>query len=323
MQQVETGSRFWWRALDAHTPEPVMSPAPRFTLPSTPRFTPQAGLTLQIPKSDRRARPRRKASKVTRGAVFAVLTLGAATAAAVTAVALPESTIASLREAIGASLTQAMISAGFGIDQVTLTGQRYTLDSDVFDALDLVNVKTFAALDTAAALKRIERIAWVDSAQMTRVFPGKLAVEIKERLPAAIWARGDKTYLIDTTGRTLGPLPQVNSWRLPRISGEGANTEAPLLLAAVARHKEIAARFSHAERIAERRWTVVLTNGTRIELGADREIEGLDHVAADSKLRHAMTGGAMLIDVRTATRAVTRSTVAIQQTQPARLGSAR
>ena len=73
-------------------------------------------------------------------------------------------------------VTQALIAVGFGIDQVSLTGQRYTLDSDVFDALDLGNVKTFAALDTAAALKRIERIAWVDTAQITRVFPGMLNV---------------------------------------------------------------------------------------------------------------------------------------------------
>ena len=63
-------------------------------------------------------------------------------------------------------------------------------------------------------------------------------------------------------------------------------------------------KFSHAERIAERRWSVVLKNGTRIELGADREVEGMDQVASNSMLRRAVADGATSIDVRTAGRAI-------------------
>ena len=265
------------------------------------------GFTLQVPRSDRRTRPRRAKSKLTKGFLISASFAGVACAAAIAAVAAPEHAISDLQQSARHSFTQAIIAVGFGIDQVSLTGQRYTLDSDVFDALDLGNVTTFAALDTAAALKRIERLAWVDTAQITRVFPGMLNVQIKERTPAAIWTRGDKTYLIDVTGRTLGPVAAQNGWNLPRISGEGANVEAPLLLTAITRHKDIASHFSHAERVAERRWTVVLNNATRIELGADREVEGMDHVASNALLRRAVAEGNTSIDVRTAGRAILRA----------------
>jgi cell division protein FtsQ len=78
------------------------------------------------------------------------------------------------------------------------------------------------------------------------------------------------------------------------------------LLTALARHKEIENEFHHAERIGERRWSVVLRNGSRIELGADREVEGLDEVASISTLRQALTGVPSIVDTRTAARATIR-----------------
>jgi cell division protein FtsQ len=266
-------------------------------------------LTLQIPRSDRRLRPRRKPAKIKTGVVIASLSIVAATAAAVLAVFLPETALRDAQNAFRYYTTQALVVSGFGIDQVSVSGQRYTLDSDVFDALDLTNIKTFAALDTAAALKRIERISWVDSAQISRVYPGNLNVRIRERLPTAIWTRADTDYLIDATGRTLGPVHKNNSWALPRITGEGANTDAPVLLAALGRHKGIQNQFDHAERIAERRWSVVLKNGSRIELAADREVEGLDQVAASTVLKRALMDQPSIVDVRTSGRAVTRPLV--------------
>ena len=311
MQQVETGSRFWWRALDAHTPRPVTpKSAPR---PVHRPFHPHAvpvpthSFTLQVPRGDRRRRAYRKGSKVSGLAIVFAAVMAVAGSASVIAFTLSDVSVRVVQDNARHYTTQALVGAGFGIDQVSLTGQRYTLDSDVFDALDLANVKTFPGLDTAAVLKRIERITWVDTAQITRVFPGMLNIEIKERTPAAIWRRGDKSYLIDATGRTLGPVQQTNGWALPHVVGEGASEDAALLFAALSRHGELQSRLSYAERIAERRWSVVLKNGSRIELGADREVEGLDHVVSNSTLRKALDGAPVVVDVRTAGRAVIRA----------------
>jgi cell division protein FtsQ len=321
LQQVDTGSRFWWRALDAQTPPPVMPvTAAHFTQPRRQAAHPSMGFTLQVPKSDRRKVSRNRKKKSGGWLVFGACLLVVSGAAAVLAGAMPANAARDAASSVRQYATRGLISTGFGIDQVSLTGQHYTLDRDVFDALDLANVKTFAALDTNAALKRIERLSWVDMAQITRVFPGTLNIDIKERVPAAIWTRGDKNYLIDVTGRTLGPVPVNSGWSLPHLAGEGANADAPLILTAISRHKEIAAEFHHAERIAERRWSVVLNNGSRIELGADREVEGMDIVASTSVVRQAILASAYVVDVRTEGRATIRplalaSAAAIAQPQ--------
>ena len=309
LQQVDTGSRFWWRALDAQTPPPVMPVSVEYFTahPRRQAALPATGLTLQVPKRDRRKVSRNRKKK-SNGAwlAFAVCLVAVSGAAAILAGAMPANAARDAALNVRQYASRGLVSVGFGIDQVSLTGQRYTLDQDVFDALDLANVKTFAALDTGAALKRIERISWVDTAQITRAFPGTLNVQIKERIPAAIWSRGDKSYLIDGSGRTLGPLPVNSGWVLPHLAGEGANTDAALILTAISRHKEIQAQFHHAERIAERRWSVVLNNGSRIELGADREVEGMDIVASTSTVRQAILASPYVVDVRTAGRATIR-----------------
>lgn len=214
---------------------------------------------------------------------------------------------------VSGNVNDLMIAAGFGIDQVNVSGQHYTADSDVFDALDLTNVKTFAAFDSDAALKRIERIPWVDTAQLTRVYPGTLDIVIHERVPAFIWTRGETNYLVDATGRTLGPMPVASSWNLPRVVGEGADSEAILMLSALRQYPCIEREYAYGERVAERRWRVILKNGTALDLAADREIEGFQEIANTAAVLPALTGKPMIVDVRTpgriAMRPVTQTSV--------------
>jgi cell division protein FtsQ len=301
LQQVATVSRHWWRAHeDAPTSPETVSARPRSRDAAQPtrRSQPSPRFELQIPNGDRR-RPFRK-RRARAASSFAAVILAAAAIAAAAVVAAPKTfDVSNAVEQAQSRAVSALMAAGFGIDQVSVVGHRFTADADVFDALDLHNVRAFWQLDADAALKRIERISWVDTAQLTRVYPGRLDVEIRERKPAATWARGERAYLVDATGRILAQTPSTHDWRLPRIAGEGANEDVGLLLTAVARHPELAAQIATSERVAERRWRINLTNGSRIELAAEREVEGLDQIAQSMELRKAIARGPVSIDVRT------------------------
>ena len=330
MQQVATGKRFWWRAQEAPSSEPTTSeyyvprPAARNWNFVHTSHSAARGFVLEIARDQRRYRKRRRRAKLSfRSAAFSCAALSVLIAG--TAIALSKAQInlhdAMTRIADRATINtkSALISLGFGITQVSVSGQRYTNDAEVFDALDLPNVATLWQLDLEAALARIERISWVDRAQISRVFPGALDVVITERLPAAIWLRGEKPYLVDMTGRVLGAAPSVHSWNVPVVAGEGANADIGVLLTALSRNKDLQARMAKCERIAERRWRVVLQNGSIIELAAEREVEGLDLVATSPELRAALAGDPKIIDVRTPGRIAVRpkpSTVAVLNSDP-------
>lgn len=255
---------------------------------------------LQIPRGEHRTRRRGNVRRRRAGRI-AVLFLGLTLSAAAGSFVLSsqEFDIQQLAGRVADSAASAAFALGFGIDQVNVSGHRHAPVSDVFDALDLAHVRGFWQLDSDAAMKRIERIAWVDRAQITRIFPGRLDIEIRERKPAALWARGDAQYLVDATGRVLGPAPSAHGWVLPRISGEGANADAEALLGALARHPEFAKNVAVSERIANRRWRIALSNGSRIELAAEREVEGLDQVVGATAIRQALAGSPVAVDLRT------------------------
>ena len=327
MQQIGMTGRFWWRALDAPMPRPAVSHASNHLAAPGAWTYPARGSAktagsrnaqkLSIPRDQRRRSQNRSAKRAGNLAMFTVAaTLASAAAGVLVLSGKLEHVNADL--ALASHASQALMALGFGIDQVSISGHHYTPDADIYDALDLPNTKTFAELDAAAALKRIERLPWVDSAQITRVFPGALAVQIRERQPAAIWSRADKNYLIDATGRVLGLIASRTTWQLPRIAGEGANNEAAMLFTALGRYPALEKNYDRGERIAERRWSVVLKNGSRVELGADREAEGLELVQAHGDLRRALEGPAVVVDVRTPGRPVIRTLTLAEGTATAR-----
>lgn len=196
---------------------------------------------------------------------------------------------------------------GFGIDQVSLTGQRFTFDGDVFDALDLANTRSLASFDAEAVKSRLERLPWVATADLTRVFPDRLEVRVTERKPFAVWARGDRHYLIDETGRVLSATASTERPDLPRVSGEGAATEARALMTLMDRYPDIARRLTEAERVAERRWTLRLDRGVTLHLPADREAALLQQIAAGGELGRLVAGDNCIIDLRVPERMTVRA----------------
>ena len=312
MQQITGRQGFWWRALEARTPGPgaalrELSLSPSGAVPArsvhrASRGARRPSLALQITRGEQRFRSPRRRSRRMLKPLLSVATLVFAACAAI--VALPLEKLRAVD--FSAKASDLMIGAGFGIDQVNVSGQRYTSDTDIFDALDLPNVRTLAAFDSEAALKRIERIPWVDRARITRVYPGTLDIVVRERTPAAIWKRGDTNYLVDATGRVLGPAPAGGPWVLTHFAGEGADREGIPMLAALQRYPAIEREYAYGERVAERRWRIVLKNGTVLELGADREIESFDEIADAPTLAKALKGTAMVIDLRTRGRIAVR-----------------
>jgi cell division protein FtsQ len=202
-----------------------------------------------------------------------------------------------------AELERLIELAGLGLTQVSVTGHRYTLDSDIFDAIGLENARTMLGFDTRAAQHRIERLPWVERASIERVLPDRLEVRIWERSPFAVWRRGDRYALIDRSGRVLAAVPRDTMPSLPRVAGEGAAGEAAALYVLLAEHPAFMARVAVAERVGRRRWTLRLDDGGGVLLPSQGERQAL----ARALLVAAARGpGAAEIDVRVGERTLVR-----------------
>lgn len=294
MQQVATGPDIWRRASRSPPPRPVLK-APLATV-----------------RRPRRAVRRR--SDKSRTWLFAVIAT-APIAIGIGLLAIP--TVPSARPpSLLAQMEDIAEEAGFGLTQISLTGQRRTPDEDVFDALDLAHARTMLSFDSRAARARIERLPWIERATIERVVPDRLDIHVTERTPFAIWQAGARHVLIDRTGRILGPVPTGTSLDLPHFAGDGAAEEAARLWERLAQYLAVRSQLDLAERVGQRRWTLHLVNGSTILLPADDEAQALGRAAsliAGRRIRE--------IDLRVPGRTLVRD--AASQDKAARIEQAR
>jgi len=196
---------------------------------------------------------------------------------------------------------------GFGIEQVSLTGHRFTSDAELFDALDLKSARSLASFEPDAIRRRFERLPWVQSVEISRVWPGQLAIRVTERKPFAVWEQGDSAELVDATGRQLGPVKRDAVLDLPRVAGEGANLAAAALITTLDRHPAIKSRLVRAERLSARRWTLELTGGGRIHLPSDGETSALARLAAEPQIADLVAKPGQIIDLRSPSKIAIRA----------------
>jgi cell division protein FtsQ len=282
LQQIGTGAEVERRASRSPAPRPVLNEArPR---PLRPRAT----------------RPHRSFSRKFRPRALALIALGVVAPLAFASVARPLNSPAPAL----AEIERLIELAGFGLTQVSVTGHRYTLDSDIFDAIGFENAHTMLAFDTRAAQDRIERLPWVERASIERVLPDRLEVRISERSPFAVWRRNGRTFLIDASGRVLAAVPPDAMPTLPRVAGDGAAAKAAGLYALLAEHPQLMARVDVAERVGQRRWVLRLVDGGSVQLPAYGEAEA---IARWLRAAEARGPGAVEIDVRVKERTLVRA----------------
>jgi cell division protein FtsQ len=197
--------------------------------------------------------------RVRRAALWIIAALALAAGVA-TALALK------LPSLIAQRTVAATASAGFELNDVSLTGVRYA-DRDAVRAA-AVEGKTGAilALDLDAVRSRVEAMPWVEHATVARRLPDKLLISVTERQPAALWQYRGKLHLIDPTGHLLEPADLGAFARLPLVVGPGANTEWPSLKALLATQPQTAQQVDAATWISGRRWDLRMRSGETVML---------------------------------------------------------
>lgn len=259
---------------------------------------------------DRRRAANRKPSLRTSILRRCVIAGGAALAGIVTFAVLTDGgSRLSTPKALHGDLERLAIAAGFGINQVSLSGHGYTTEEDIFDALDLPNMHSFLSFEPSILRERLQRLPWIKTVEASRIYPGQLKIHVTERQPAAVWQRGGQDYLIDDGGRVLSAVEPGVLDHLPRLRGEGAAAHVGELFALMQRFPDVAGFVTVSERVGERRWTMKLVGGGALHLPADQEASALEAFLAHDDAIDIIQTGNSIVDLRAEGRISIRPTV--------------
>jgi cell division protein FtsQ len=168
----------------------------------------------------------------------------------------------------------------FKLADVTVEGREYVERNAILAALNVRVGDSLLGIDLQAARKRLEAIDWVASATVERRMPDTLYVILKERRAVAIWQNGGEYTLIDTNGRTVRASRMPPGYeQLLLLGGAGAPEQVGELLLLLAWEPAVAKQLRAAVWVAQRRWNLVLNNGTEVWLPEEGAIAALQRAA--------------------------------------------
>lgn len=197
----------------------------------------------------------------------------------------------------------------FRVNFMSITGASPVLAEEIRSTVSPDFPLSSFDLDLDALRQRVVDIRAVSAAEIRIRSGGELAVTVTERRPVLVWQAREGLWLVDATGERVAPLlarPDLDY--LPVIAGDGANDAAAEALALFEIAEPLGERLRGLVRMGERRWDVVLEDGTRILLPAETPAPALDRVLAQDDAQELLDRDIIRVDLRDPSRTVLQLT---------------
>jgi cell division protein FtsQ len=169
-------------------------------------------------------------------------------------------------DATTATLNGAANAAGLGITDVRVIGASRMSGEEVVMRLGIDQTSSLLTFDAEAGRRLLLDVPWVKSASVRKLYPATLEIVMAEREPYALWQRAGQVSLLDRDGRTIGPYDDERFSSLPLVVGEGADRRASEIIELLAANDAVRSRVRAAILVAERRWTLKLSDGVDVKL---------------------------------------------------------
>lgn len=195
----------------------------------------------------------------------------------------------------------------FMVTAMSVSGASTELIEDIHEVVPLDFPVTSFALDLEAMDTIIGELDAVAEVDLSIQAAGILAIEIIERTPAVVWQTRQTLEILDAEGHRVGPIEsRAAHAALPLVAGPGGNAAVPEALRLLETAEALAPRIIGLQRMGERRWDVVLTDGQRILLPEEGAEQALARVLALDTAEDLFARDMSVIDMRHADRPTLR-----------------
>jgi cell division protein FtsQ len=178
-------------------------------------------------------------------------------------------------------------TAGFGITSIAMAGQKHLTREEVLANAGITGRTSLLFLDAAAARARLKDNPWIAEATVLKLYPSRLHIAVTEREAFALWQKDGKISVISSDGTVVEPYVDQRFAKLPLVVGIGAETRAKDFIGLLDQYPLVRDQLHAAVLVAERRWNLVLKNGTDIRLpeaDVEKALDTLVQLDRDSKL---------------------------------------
>jgi len=197
-------------------------------------------------------------------------------------------------------------AVGFQIADLSVTGHDQLTREEVLASAQVTGRSSLLFLDVDTTRERLKTNPWIADATVRKLLPGQLQIEIRERVPFALWQKDRRVSVIADDGTVLESFVAPQLLTLPMVVGAGAETRARDFLALLDRFPAIRDQVRASILVGERRWNLRLRNGLDIRLPEFGAVGALEQLVALDREVQLLSRDIVSIDLRLPDRVTVR-----------------
>lgn len=197
-------------------------------------------------------------------------------------------------------------AVGFRITAVAVNGGKQLTHDEVLAIGGISGRSSLLFLDAAVVRDKLKASPWISDANVLKLYPGQLQIDITERVAFALWQQDGRLSVIADDGAVLEPYVARRFTSLPLVVGKGADTHARDFLALVDRYPNIRSQLKAAIFVGERRWNLRLKDDLDIRLPENDVGNALATLTRLDKDDRLLSRDITAIDMRLADRITVR-----------------
>jgi cell division protein FtsQ len=189
-------------------------------------------------------------------------------------------------------------SAGFRITAVAINGRKQLSQDEVLAIGGVNGRSSLLFLDAALVRDKLKASAWISDANVQKLYPGQLRIDIVERRPFALWQHEGRLAIISDDGAVLQGYVTPRFLKLPLVVGKGAETRAKDFLALLSHYPQVNAVTKAVTLVGERRWNLRLNDGLDVRLPEHEVGNALLTLSNLDKDEHLFSKDIVAVDMR-------------------------
>lgn len=191
----------------------------------------------------------------------------------------------------------------FQVQEISVRGLKELTEKDILASANIKPDQNLLAVNEDAVIQRVCANQWVEHVYVGKELPGKLVLDVRERVPLALVKQAGDFYLMDVKGYVFKRLGKSDEVDLPVITGvvNKEDTRSPLLLSTLNLIQKISKspEYAHLGTISEINvdavfgLALVSDNGLYLKLGMndfENKLKKLKTILSDLENRGMKTG---------------------------------
>ena len=195
---------------------------------------------------------------------------------------------------------------GLRISSVALSGEKELNRAAILDLAGVNPQSSLPCLDASDTRKALMRNPWIAEATVLKLYPGRLQIGVKERVPLALWQKDGAVAVISEDGIVLETYNGTRFADLPLVVGNGAEKQARDFLDVVGRYPLIQDNVEAAVLVAQRRWNLHLKSGLDVRLPDSNVEQALQQLVALDRDKKILSRDITAIDLRMTDRVIVK-----------------